>query len=621
MFSRLGKFVARHWLVVILGWVVLTAGLKHYAPAWDDVTFDGDLAHLPTEMASIQGAKLLDRAFPDDKAKSQVVLVVTREGERLRRNDRKFAGFLADGMAEMEIGEGQEIIDILTTRDEVIGDMLKSRDKRAQLIVLRMGSEFMATANIDLLARVAAQRDKLIAEYAEKLNAEGDSGDEGVAWRAGLNVGITGSAAIGGDMLSAAQESIKNTEVATVILVVVILLFVYRAPLLVLIPLISIGVSVAVATSLVAWLTQLGPAMEWTWWDFKIFKTTKIFVVVILFGAGTDYCLFLVARYKEELAKGKSHSLAAADALANVGDALGASALTTIVGLSMMFFAAFGKYTSSGPAIALCLTVALAACVTLAPALLRAFGKILFWPLGEERVIGSAEHHEADEDGGGGFWDRMSGVVMARPGLILTVALLVMAPLAYVGTSVDITYDFLGELDRSRESVRGTALLRQHFPAGETGPVTIVASKAGARFKDNEGKNEILELVSDLYDVEGVVSIRSLATVSGEKPGAKGLGDFLKNKVAGAYTEAKEAFVSNVPEYDQQVTRLSVVLDQDPFKAEAIDRLNALIAKLDSLTVDPDSAWAGATFLCVGTTAGIRDLKAVTESDRTVILK
>ena len=112
----------------------------------------------------------------------------------------------------------------------------------------------------------------------------------------------------------------------------------------------------------------------------QLVNITKIFAIVILYGAGTDYCLFLISRYREELADGFETVEALARSVSGVGEALAASAGTVMVGLGLMAMAEFAKVRYAGPAIALSLGVALLASMTLTPALLRLVGRFAFWP-------------------------------------------------------------------------------------------------------------------------------------------------------------------------------------------------------------------------------------------------
>ncbi|HVC95926.1 MAG TPA: MMPL family transporter [Pirellulales bacterium] len=662
MFHRLGGFVSRHWLLVILAWIAAAAALHRIAPHWDDVTRDGDLAYLPSAMVSVQGEALLERAFPGHRSKSQIVLVCQRESGPLTSDDlraldqlagrfeaetldgrrRTRLGQLADQLAgrfDPHLGQDLPVIGVWTPWTEVIGKKLKSDDRHAALIVLLLSNEFMAVDNIRVLSAVRAELDDF--------RREADFPD-------GLNVEVSGSAAIGGDMLGSAAESIRNTERATVILVVLILLVVYRAPVLVFVPLATIVLSVIVSLDLLAQLTEIHHLPWLDWVDFKVFKTTKIFIVVILYGSGTDFCLFLISRYKEELERGKQRAEALAVALGQVGEALAGSAATTIVGLCTLIFASFGKYRSSGPAIALCLAVTLAACLTLAPALLRAFGRVVFWPFGSGTAAGrfpgrarSVTSHRGrmnDEDQGadagapvqrvgspgrgmfGGFWQAVSRAVIAYPGTILVASVLVMAPFAYRGLSVEISYNLLDELQGDRPSVIGTKLLRRHFHAGDTGPITVLAHRPGAGFGTKASNAEVSKLTTILAEVPGVESVRSFTEPVGDKPGSRaGLWKLaVKN-----HPQTKAIYVSQAPDLAGDVTRLDVILKHDPFSREAVGVLDEIDRALLALIDDETSFWhddrpddqrsKGPKFLFAGTTAGIRDLMVVTQSDRKVI--
>ncbi len=559
MFERLGNLVSRHGGWVIAAWLLVGVGLHLVAPRWNDVTHDGDLAYLPADMPSVAGERALAEAFPNQQARSNLAIVVERPEGALTRHDLVWSDSLAEKLRDRQDELG--VLDVINRNTDVVGEKLTSRTTKngqATVTLLEVRNEFMAVGNIRLLEAVEA----VVAE------ARGNEPE-------GLNVGITGSAAVGGDMLSSASESIRNTELTTIVLVLVILLLVYRAPLLVAIPLVAIGTSVVVATDLLALLTQLDRMPGFEWWNFKVFTTTRIFIVVILFGSGTDFCLFLIARYKEELEQGLPQRAATAAAVERVAGALVASAMTTICGLGMMYFADFGKFRNSGPAIALCLTVALAACLTLAPALLAVAGRRVFWPFGVPRRDPAATTDDDSRDVNR-FWLATSNLIIRWPGLILLVSVLLLAPWAYHGREIKITYDFLNELAAQRPSVQGARIIRRHFPAGELGPITVLAHKADAHLESKAGDRAIGRLTKQLYDLAGVESVRSITEPLGDRPGtfqpltARGRAKLLAIK----HKRTKARFLTQVPQLKGDIARFDLVLADDPFSPDAIRVLN-----------------------------------------------
>lgn len=512
---------------------------------------------------------------------------------------------LKEQPAELSSNDGElPLIDVWSRYTDRFGSSLISKDKQADLIFLRLSNEFMAADNIPLI--------KKIEETLEQTKAAL------VDWPEGLELGLSGSAAVGSDMLRSAKESIQNTEMYTVLLVIGILLVVYRSPALIAVPLVTIVVSLLVATSLVASLTTLGQLDGFQWWNFKIFTTTKIFVVVILFGAGTDYCLFLISRYKEELALGKPRDQALSDSLAGVGEALAASAFTTIIGLGTMYFAQFGKFRNSGPTIGLCLFVTLLACVTLAPALLRAIGGMVHWRLPLVGRLAGGSNEQATGSAGeaadsSGFWPRVADLILARPWAILTGCTLVMLPFFFLGFNVSITYDLISELGDNVSSKKGAALLRRHFDVGQSGPIVVLAHKQNGDFDSAEGIQAIRDLTNSMY-LEGIESVRSLVAPVGGKPKGGTAGLLAQN-----HRITREIYLSKEPALDGDVARLELVMGHDPFSLDAIQVLEDVSDRLDEMSATAGSYWDGAEFVFTGTTAAIRDLRQVTTSDNTRI--
>jgi RND superfamily putative drug exporter len=622
MFARLAIFNSRNWHWILAAWVVVGIGMHLVAPNWDNVTHDGDFAFLPSRLTSVRGDQLMAKAFPDLASKGNIVFVVARPDGPLTDGDLAWANKISEEFGPKE-GVKSPVSNVVSYDDEVLGKKLKSPLRRdgankgqAALVVLQLNVEFMSVGNIPFVESVYKRVDDL--RHDPTLPK-------------GLELAVSGSAPLGTDMLRSMEESVKNTEVATIALVVLILLVVYRAPGLVLIPLVAIGVSFAVAVDFIGLIAQW---CDWYHIDFQIFKTTKIFIIVVLFGAATDYCLFLIARYREEMEKGMAPRDALEESIRQTGHALTASAMTTILGLGAMLFASFGKYRSGGPTIALSLVVALIACLTVAPALLRAFGGIVFWPFGVKvktlsEKAEAAGHTEAHTFMGR-FWIWLADMIVAHPAMILLTAFVVLAVPAYQGLSPKLTYDMLSELNPKKPSVTGTRLLEKYFSIGETGPITVLAFQPDGDFNTLEEKLRIGELTQQLADFEytdsrgetthPIQQVRSLLNPLGDRPKRRHSGgDIAKAMAMSSDPRCKAAFLSTNGIYSGKVTRFDLVCKYDPFSHEAMRLMSKIEDHLTAMAKDSQSPWHGVTFDFTGITPGIRDLDAVNIGDTLLV--
>jgi putative drug exporter of the RND superfamily len=184
---------------------------------------------------------------------------------------------------------------------------------------------------------------------------------------------------------------VEQTTVITLVLVILILLWVYRSPIAPLVPLATVGVALAVSRGLVGLMAQAG---------LEVSALVETFMVVIVFGAGTDYCLFVVSRYKEDLigaaaGDGQPRRTVLIGTMAVIGAVIASSAATVIVGFASQGVAEFGMYRTTGPAMAVAVLVTLVAGLTLTPALLAILGRWAFWPWRARRPLATVPQREA----------------------------------------------------------------------------------------------------------------------------------------------------------------------------------------------------------------------------------
>ena len=506
----------------------------------------------------------------------------------------------------------EAIRDVWTWRDEIVGHKLGSKNNNARLLALHLDSEFTAVANIAVLEGLEDLIRTVRTERAEITSPE-------------LQVEISGSAAVGADMLRAAAGSVRKTEWVTVLLVIIILAVVYRGPFLVAIPLTSIALSLIVATSLVALLARdpNDPSSS----GLGVFTTTRIFVVVLLFGAGTDFCLFFLARCREILERTQTPTRehffrAIARAWGNVHNAIVASAMTTIVGLAMMWMSRFEKFRFSGPIIAISLAVTLVVCLTFTPALLSGIGRFAFWPSLNPGI------KKPPGDGVFGFWNRLwmrfANVIVRYPAmaLISTTAILAV-PACYGWLCLGwVTYDFAAELSSDAPSRRGSALVSQFFKTSDSSPLTILMIRDQPFESDEELRRASDSLSQALY-VDGVDSVRSVNDPLGDYPPRRSMGlvnkDAWRRRVLQTLRISRDRYLSTVDVYERRLARFDLILADNPFSLDATATLSRLSQKLEKETQQADSPWYNAKFATAGTTVGITDLREVTQADQSRI--
>jgi RND superfamily putative drug exporter len=608
MFHSLGRFVARHPWPVCAAWLLAAAVVALVAPAWDSRAHDDDVRSLPGRCESVRGYHLLQEAFPQDVFASRVLFAVERPAPGLTDADLALVDAFVADLNRLRAEEPDlQITRVHSHRDPFIGKRLLSADRQCCLIQVSLGTPYLALqtrATVDRAEECLRRRLQEAGEGAPALHT-------------------TGPAGVGRDLTSASANSLESTTAATIILVVVILLLVHRAPLLALIPLATIAGSVFVALKLLALCTLLP--------GFHLMQISQIFAVVMLYGAGTDYCLFLIARYREELAHGHDRRAAVARSVGAVGGALTASAATVVCGLGLMGLAEFAKVRCGGPAIAVSLVVALIASLTLAPALLQILGPLAFWPgrlPARAANVRAAAQPEA-------LWERVSRRVVARPGLVFAAAVVLLLPLAIVGCGVRANYRATGELSPSSGSVQGLQAIQRHFTAGEVGPITVLL-ESPTDWESVPAQRVLSHLSQGFTRLENVAEVRSLTqplgspvSLPGEPTGPNLQGPLFKsvwrNVVGGLADQIQRAasdfYVARLPgEHEggpaRHVTRLDVVLHTDPFDPRSTRTLELIELWLHEKLPDSTGPLGEVKTACYGATVGARDLAEVTEGDR-----
>jgi RND superfamily putative drug exporter len=457
MFKGLGKFASKFKYLIILFWVALAVSMVLWAPTLSETGKLDVSGFLPEGSESGKAAELIAQYFPDAATDSSVTIIVYNP-DGLNTGDMVFAQSFSQWLSQQGIEAGIETVTSVFTNPALASNLV-SPDNTTMLI------------NIGLDLTTSGKSSENILESLETYI--GNNNDS-----SSLQVYVSGEAGIMNDLMSTMLESIDVTTIVTIVLVIVLLLIIYRSPIAMLVPLLTIGIAYLISRGVLGYMGE---------WGINLWSQLDVFIIVLIFGAGTDYCLFMVSRYKEELKRHSTRLDALRATVGSIGSVIAASAFAVIIGLAGLTVAEYGMLHTMGLALATAVFITLLAALTLNPALSALFGKFMFWP-GKQADVSKASVGEVKENG---FW-RGIATLTTKYSFLVALVIVVILALAYIPYfQMDTSYDTLSELSDDSDSVKGFTILNEHFDIGKMMPTTVILTTSSGSATSSEALGEI----------------------------------------------------------------------------------------------------------------------------------
>ena len=458
-YDRLADAIIKHAKLIVAAWIVIL--LVAAVPA---INAFGNMSYDMNEMGienseSMEGFEIIGTYFPSSSGteiSSWPILVIGYENEEQHQQALEIEGVLNDAVLnEYFIGtdsEGNEISKIVSMYGVDTSETNPQEDGSGILMLtLTYNTEWAGNA-IDDTPELRSAIDTLLAES--------DVGQT-------LPVYLTGNPAVSYDMETGAMEDISHIDVFTVLMILILVGLFFRSFITSAMPPVTMGVAFAVTMGLIYGLMYF----------MDIFFITEIMLLVSMMGAGCDYCIFILARYREERRDGKDHHDALHSAIKWAGESITISGASVIIGFGAMSICSFSMISTMGICLALGIIVALFAALTFIPALLEVVGDRIFWPTKMK------EYHEGGKATKGWFawcsrvghayFDRSSRFTLKHAKAIVVVAVLVTIPALYVTAESETSYDMTSSL-MTGDSESGMQLLGEYADQGMIYPNYVV---------------------------------------------------------------------------------------------------------------------------------------------------
>ncbi|MEH7438264.1 MMPL family transporter [Neobacillus drentensis] len=538
---------------ILAAWIAVIATLFLIAPNMEGLVREKGQISVPEGYSSTIAEKILnDVQSSENKGRDLQTALVFHSDKKLTKEDFAQAEKAVSTLEKYKKELG--ITEILTHfKQEELKDQLVSKDGKTILVSVKV------TAN----NREAKEISKDLYDAIDQIK---------------LDHYYTGNWVISEDLITNSQEGLKKTEGITVGFILVVLLLVFRSAVAPIIPLVTVGFSYLTAQSIVALLVDKV--------DFPLSTFTQIFLVAVLFGIGTDYCILLLSRFKEEMAEGKDVTEAIITTYRTAGNTVFFSGVAVMIGFASIGLSTFQLYKSAA-AVAVGVAILLIALVSVVPFFMAVLGKKLFWP-----SKGNLEHGDSK------FWGFMGKFALARPLIAFILVALISVPFLFTYDD-QLSFNSLEEISDEYPSIKGFNIISDSFGPGESMPTQIVI-----RNDDQMNTSEyiaITEKISqELKKVNDVDSVRSVT-----RPTGRPIDDFyLSKQVAGlgdGLGQSNEGIKKISDGLEEAVTQMT---SNQPKMQEATDGISQLITGTNTIKTKLGELQGGLSQIEQGLKAG-----------------
>ncbi|WP_437829417.1 MMPL family transporter [Niallia taxi] len=457
------------WLT-LLAWICLVLVLSLTLPQASSQKNEL-AANLSEDSPSQEAEAIINKEFPNEQGTPALITFHREAG--LTDEDLTQIQELAGKLAEEPVANQQSIAPLHQLPVEVLKQQVSEDETTFVLAVLFEKSAATADLEKSLEELQNTASDVFSTDPFQTKIGDADN----------LSARTTGPVGIAVDAAALFSQGDLSLLIGTVIIVLICLLVIYRSPILAFIPLIGVGIAYLVISPILGGMGKAG------WIEFD--SQSIAIMTVLLFGAGTDYCLFLISKYRSLLKVETKKEIAMANALSRSGGAVAMSGLTVVFSLLVLLLAEYGSIQRFAVPFSLAILIMMIASLTLVPAILAIFGRISFFPFMPKTADMEKAKKAKKPKKTWAIGEFVGKIAVKHPWKVTIITTVFLGIFALLSLKTEYTYDTLSSFPEDMPSREGFSIISEHFSAGELAPAEIVVQTEGKNISVEDTLNEL----------------------------------------------------------------------------------------------------------------------------------